>query len=338
MMGPVTTPRLVLALLLLGSSVCLCQPASPGGTDSSAPRSDRADGADTAAEGREAGAPGSGSDTARPLPAIPELMHEVELNQRHAEAIEKNYVYHSVSREQELGSKGEIKKVTVTEADHFWLNGVPVNRVLRKNGRDLTPEERAKEDERLEKQTQKARERREANDVRGTESDPQGHEEVTVSRLLTLGAFSNPRRIELEGRPTIVVDYTGDPHAKTRNRAEDAIRNLAGTAWVDEDDKVLVRVEGHFASAFKIGAGLVVDVKKDTRFAFRQIRVNREVWLPASIEAEGAARAMLFFNFSGRVDIAYSDYRKFRASATVLPDISPEGETGHAPGESSRGH
>ncbi len=53
---------------------------------------------------------------------------------------------------------------------------------------------------------------------------------------------------------TIAVDYAGDPKAKTRNRAEDVIRDMAGTAWVDEQDRVLTRVEGHFVNTFKIGS------------------------------------------------------------------------------------
>ncbi len=50
----------------------------------------------------------------------------------------------------------------------------------------------------------------------------------------------------MNGRDTIAVDFAGDPKAKTRNRGEDVIRDLVGTAWVDEQDKVLVKVQGHF--------------------------------------------------------------------------------------------
>ena len=64
-----------------------------------------------------------------------------------------------------------------------------------------------------------------------------------------------PRRVELNGRDTIAVDYAGDPKAKTRNRAEEVVRDMLGTAWVDEQDHVLARVEGHFVNAYKIGAG-----------------------------------------------------------------------------------
>ena len=78
-----------------------------------------------------------------------------------------------------------------------------------------------------------------------------------------------------------------------------------------------------FISAYKVGGGLVVDVKKDTHFTFEQTKVNGEVWLPARIDAQGAFRALLFISFNGSLHVTESDYRKFRATATVLPGVTP---------------
>lgn len=247
------------------------------------------------------------------------MMRDVEANQRKAETVEKDYIYHSIETEVEKNGNGQAKKTTVSEFDHFWVNGVPVRRLVRKNGKDLSAEELAREDERIDKEAEKAREHREQEDAKGRETDARGEDEITLSRLLELGAFSNARRVQLGGRDTIAVDYAGDPKAKTRNRAEEVIRDIAGTAWVDEQDHVLVRVEGHFTNSFKIGAGLVMNIQKDTRFEMQQTKVNDEVWLPASFAGEGAARALLFFSFNGSIRAVQSDYRKFRTTSTILP-------------------
>jgi hypothetical protein len=262
----------------------------------------------------------------KPLPDVVTLMRDVEANQRKSESIQKDYLYHSVETRQELGSHGEVKKTTVTEFDHFWVNGVPVRRTVKKDGKPLSPDEIAKENERIDKLTAKANEKREKADDQGKQTDPRGNEEVSVSRLLELGAFTTPRRVQLNGRDTIAVDFTGDPKAKTRNRSEDVIRDLAGTAWIDEPDHVLARVEGHFINSFKIAAGLVVDIQKDTRFSMTQIKVNDEVWLPSRLEGQGSFHALLFFGLNVSGQIVNSDYRKFRTTSTVLPagtQISP---------------
>ena len=253
----------------------------------------------------------------RPLPDIPTLMHEVEQHQRASETIQKDYLYHEVSTEEENG-----KKTKTREYDVFWLNGVEVHKLTRKDGRDLTADEQKKENDRIDKEVAKARERKAKADSKGEETDSHGHEEITVSRFLSLGSFTNPRRLQLDGRDTIAVDYTGDPKAKTRNRTEDAIRNLAGTIWVDEQDRSISRLEGHFVNNFKIGAGLLINVKKDTSFLFEQRKINGEVWLPARIEGQGAARVMLFVSFNGSVRVTNSDYRKFKATSTILPGLA----------------
>ena len=258
----------------------------------------------------------------KPLPDIPALMHAVEINQRIAEAVQKNYLYHSVESVQEMDAHGSIKKTATNEYDDFWVSGVPVRRLLRKDGKDLTPEQQKKESDRIDKEAARAQEKRQKADAAGKQTDPRGNEEITVSRLLELGHFTNARRVTINGRSTIAVDYSGDPKAKTHNRSEDVIRDLVGTVWVDEQDRMITRIEGHFLNAFKVGGGLLMNIRKDTNFALELKKVNDEVWLPARLSGQGAARVLLFINFDGRIQVEYSNYRKFKATSTILPGLT----------------
>lgn len=254
----------------------------------------------------------------KPLPDIPKLMHEVEDHQRAAEAIQKDYLYHEVAIEQ----RSDGKKTETNEFDVFWLKGVRVHKLTRKDGRDLTADEQRKENERIDKEVSKALERKRKADARSAETDSNGNEEVTVSRFLELGTFSNPRRVKLKGRDTIAVDYAGDPKAKTRNRLESVISDLAGTIWVDEQDRAITHLEGRFAKPFKIGGGMVMSIKKDTNFSMEQMKINNEVWLPSRLEGRGGARVMLLLHFDGSVLVTNSDYRKFKATSTILPGVA----------------
>lgn len=257
--------------------------------------------------------------TEKPLPDLVTLMHAVQENERAAEATEKNYIYHAVQTLEQNDKRGGVKKREVREYDVFWIEGVPVRKTTRKNGKDLDVNELKKEDDHIEKEVQSAKSKRNRGDSTGKVTDPRGNDVVTVSRLLELGVFTNARRVAVNGRPTIAVDYAGDPKAKTENRMEGVIRDMAGTAWVDEEDRMLVRAEGRFVNDFKIGGGLLANIRNGTNFSFEMRKVNGEVWLPAVVEGRGAARAMLFFSFDGTLRVVNSDYRRFKATSRILP-------------------
>jgi hypothetical protein len=249
-------------------------------------------------------------------------MREVEAHQQQSELLLKDYIYRSVETAEENDKNGGVKKRTVREFNVFWLSGVPVRKLIAKDGKPLSPDELKKEDERIDKEVREARQRREKNESKGRQTDPRGNEEVTVSRVLELGSFSHPRREMLAGRPTIAVDYAGDRKAKTRNRMESVIRDLVGTVWVDEHDRAIAKLQGRFLDSFKIGGGLLVNIRKATSFGMEQRKINEEVWLPTAIEGHGAARVMLVFNFDGSVRVLDTDFRKFKASSRVLEGLS----------------
>lgn len=260
---------------------------------------------------------------------IRQLLLQVEANQKRLEGLERDYTYHVHTETQDLDKSGQAKKTTTIEAESLTLDGVRVNRVTARNGKALTPEEQRKEDERIDRQVKQRKERRDKLEDKGTETDASGNAVLTVSRILELGTFSNPRREALAGRPSIVLDYAGDPHAKTRSAFEGIVRNLVGTVWIDEEDRVLVRGQGAFRDDFKIGGGLLVNVHKGTHFDFRTARQGDGVWLMSTIDAGGSARFLLVEGFNGRVHLVASDYRRFRASTTISSParvLGPEDE------------
>ncbi len=250
------------------------------------------------------------------------LMQQVEANQRRFEALAQNYTYRETEQFEEFDSHQGLKKTKRREADVFWIDGVPIERTVTLDGKPLSADEQKKEADRVDKQAAKARERRDKADAQGKETDPRGHDLVTASRILELGTFSNPRRQVVNGRDTIVVDYTGNPKAKTHNAAESVFHELAGTVWVDEQDRVVQHAEGHFANDFKIAGGLVASVKKGTSFEGTFVKINNEVWLPQGFHARGQMRYLLFFSLNGEGQVEISDYRKFRASSTLLPNYT----------------
>jgi hypothetical protein len=266
--------------------------------------------------------PDAGLTAAKALPNIATLMRQVEANERRSETIQHDYLYREANSLETRDSREAVKKTETREMEVFWLNGVQVVRTLKKNGKELSAEELKKENEKIDEQVKKGKDRRDKADAEGKETDSRGHDEITLARILELGSFSNERREVVNGRPTIVVDYAGDPKAKTHNYAEGFFRELAGTVWVDEEDQAIQHVEGHVDHDFHIGGGLVVNVKKGTWFKATFAKINGEVWLPQAIEGDGHARYLLFVSLNGHFVGRTSDYRKFKATSTILPGLN----------------
>jgi hypothetical protein len=271
----------------------------------------------------------SSTETPAPLPDIRTLVLDVERNQKAAEALTRDYTYHVHIERQDLAKDGAVRKTVTTDSESVTLSGVRVNRIVARDGKPLTPDEIVKENERIDKEVADSHERRAKEEGKGKETDSRGNVVLTASRILELGTFSNPRRVDLNGRPTIVLDYTGDPNAQTHGPAEGVFRDLVGTVWVDEQDRVLIRGQGHFVNDYKIAGGLVANIHKGMNFTFESRRVADNVWIPSVFSGKGSARLLLFDSINGNFSLVTSDYRKFRTGVTIIPTdrvIGPDGQ------------
>jgi hypothetical protein len=264
---------------------------------------------------------------AAPLPDIRTLMLEVEANQKKFEALANDYTYRVHLDRTELNSNGSVKKHEVIDSESFTIDGVRVNKRILMNGKPLTPDEASKENERLDKTVADAKKNREKLEDKDRASNAQGREILTASRILELGEFSNLHAGEFAGRPMWIADYAGDPKAKTNSEFEKAFRDLVGTVWIDQHDHVLVAAKGHFLKDFKIGFGLVVNIRKDSEFSFHAIKVG-DTWLRQEIDGSGNMSYLLFGGFNGSIHIVTSNYKRYRANATIRPNNNVVDENG----------
>lgn len=245
-----------------------------------------------------------------PLPDAATLLREVEAHQRQLDKARENYTFRSIQTVRQLDKNGGLKKVETEEREVFFVNRHRIQRLVRKNGKDLTPGEAKREQERVEKEVQKYTQ---------PGQEDKDRDEITVTRLLEIVSFSNPRRVRLNGRSTVVFDFTGDPHAKTHGRNEEALKKISGTVWIDEADREVSRMSATLEDNYHVGFGLLASVAKGSNLVFDQALVRNEVWLPTAIEVHLQAKALLVVGFRAEVQVKFDQYKKFQADAEQLP-------------------
>lgn len=285
-------PRTLCALLALTAATCLCAAQQPSAALPAAPASS------------------SAVPASDPLPDIRTLLTRVRARYNELESLRRNYIFTITQVADEFSSDGSKKSHTdVYQA--FYVDNSEVRQHVSRDGKPLSPDEARKEQQRVDKQVA---------ELKSHAAKPRREDiHLSASGLLKLASFTNPRRELIDGRSTIVFDYTGDPHAHATNIGEEVMRQLAGTLWIDERDNAILRLNGKLQENFHVGGGLLVNIRRGSWFDFRQSPVNGEIWFPHDFIAHVDGRVLLLKGFNGDARDTFSDYRKLRTTVTILP-------------------
>jgi hypothetical protein len=125
----------------------------------------------------------------------------------------------------------------------------------------------------------------------------------------------NPRRERFRGRDVIVFDFEPNPNFDFRN-AKSFLKffgKTAGVMWIDTQDKQVARLEAVLFDSYKVGGGLVANLKKGAAFTLENDRINNEIWLPSSADINLSVKVLLVKGISVNQTVRYSDYQKFNS-------------------------
>jgi len=250
------------------------------------------------------------SQPAAPLPDITTLLARVRAHNLALEELRKHYIFTITQVADEFSSDGS-KKTHTDQYQAFFVGNTEIQQHSARDGKPLSPEDANKEQERVDKLTAKLK------------SHPPKPDKNTVnlgaSGLLKVATFTNPRREQINGRPTLVFDYKGNTDAKAADLSEQIKRELAGTLWVDERDSAILRLTGTLQQNFHVAGGLLVNIKKGSWFDFTDMPVNNEIWFLRTIKVHVDGRFLLVKGFDGDLHATFSDYRKLKTTVTLLP-------------------
>jgi hypothetical protein len=255
------------------------------------------------------------------------LLREVSRNQ---DELEKRFTEYSFLQKQtarEITGKGEVKKETVKVYEVYPIaNREPVMKLISEDGVSLSGERATKEQKRVEEEfakaerdkdkdaqrMQKFRDERERKRAKARANSKEGDDvDLDISQFLKIHEFVSPRLERFRDRDAVVFDFRARPNFKPSNRQEDLISKLVGVVWIDPADKQVMRLEARLAEGFKMGGGLLVNLRPGAGVVMEQTRMVEGIWLPRMAQVNLSVKVLLFGGGDYNQTIEWSDYKHF---------------------------
>ena len=95
------------------------------------------------------------------------------------------------------------------------------------------------------------------------------------------------------------------------------MQHVAGKAWIDEQDHLVVRVEIEVIDSISIGLGILAKLEKGASIVSERRKINDEIWLPVKTDVTLSAKVLMLKGFNMRQINEYSDHKKYTVD-TVL--------------------
>ncbi len=251
-----------------------------------------------------------------PLPNPTELLQRAIANEHKLAAERERYDCRVTDRVIETDSKGNTKKDTTEVSELFYVRGIPIERTLQKNGKDLTPEQTQKEDDRVMKETLKY------NDQANAQKE-ENKQIQNVEDLLQAMMLANGRRQNVDGRPVLFYDVVPNPRFQAKNLIQRIAQVMQGKMSFDEQTGRPIDIDVRTVADFKIGGGLLANVHKGMWIHLHNQMQPDGVWLPNVAEGSGDARAALFLHPYFRFREVTDNCKLYTATAMQVGPAQP---------------
>jgi hypothetical protein len=187
---------------------------------------------------------------------------------------------------EELDSDAKVKERTEKLYRTEIVQGMPVSRLVKKNGRNLTEAE-IKKEEKQDAELQK--------ELGGHDSKKGGkeHEPFNPKEMAERFECNALRREAVHGRQTVVVSFQAKPGKDSGGIEERMLSRLAGTLWVDEATGELARLEVHLTKELSMGVFGVLGCIKDCRIDLESTPMTDGTWQPEKASFSVSARMFL---------------------------------------------
>ena len=195
--------------------------------------------------------------------------------------------------------------------EELMILGSPYERLVAVNGKPLSPEQQAGEQQKLD--TTVVERKKESQQERGQriakyEKDRRG-DHLLMEQLTKALDFKLVGEQELGPHEVYVLKAT--PHAgyEPPNTEAKVLTGMEGKLWIDKQTFQWVKVEATVIHPVSIG-GFLAEVEPGTHFELEKMPLADNIWLPKHFAMKSRAKILFLFTRKSQADETYSGYHK----------------------------
>jgi hypothetical protein len=233
---------------------------------------------------------------------------------------QREYTYVQREEEHRLDGNGQVKSSESKTHEIMVLYGEQVQRLIAKDDKPLSEKDAAKEEQRIQKLTDKRKNESEEQRKKRLAQEEKDREDSRkfVSEIVDAYNFRFIGTESLEGRETYVIDAEPRPDYQPRSKEAKILPKFRFRAWIDKVESQWVKLDVQCIDTVSLG-WFLARIHKGSRLLLDQTRVNDEVWLPRHVAIKVDVRVALLKNFNVEADMTYRDYKKFRTDTKIVP-------------------
>jgi hypothetical protein len=200
----------------------------------------------------------------------------------------------------------------------MMILGSEYQRLIAVNGKPLTAEQQAAEQQKLEQviaQRRSESEEQRAQRIAKYEKDRK-RDHMLMEQLTVAFNFKLLGEQKLGPYEVYVLQATPRPGYHPPNTETKVLTGMEGKLWIDKQTYQWVKVEAEVVHPVSI-VGFLAQVQPGTRFELEKMPVDDGIWLPKHFSMKARAKILFLFSHNTQEDETYFDYKASHSEASV---------------------
>lgn len=209
---------------------------------------------------------------------------------------------------------------TVELSEIVPVEGTPYERLIARNGKPLSSDEKRKEDEKYQKVVRERQNESEAD--RNARIRKYENERSFLKDLPNAYDYKLLGEDMVDGRPSWIVSVTPRADFVPTTPRGSMLKHIGGKLWIDKQEIHWAKAEAQVIDPINIG-WVLARIGPGAKIALDMIRVADGLWMPEKIDVDGTARVLMVHNKVLDEHLSFTGYKKVNSDSTQQASVAP---------------